>query len=143
MTEREREIYLEGKRRIYFRRGGVCEICEEHIPFEQTQLAHRIPQDVENLNAFGPGIIHNQINVGIACDLECNKVVDIGEKPSQINKISMYIQEFTHGEHTESEAEKWLYDNFIKPNRDTPEARRIRARKKELARNRDELSAYF
>ena len=96
MTEREKLDFWEFKRDLYFKRGGLCEVCGEFVDNSNYQLGHRIPQSY--LKALGKDIIHHELNLALVCGLACNKKVDIGCNPAEVHRILTLINDEIMGD---------------------------------------------
>ena len=93
MTDGDRLDALEKREAIFARDGWLCRNCGRPIREGQPQLAHRIPQNVQNLRKYGPSIIHHPDNLASACGLRCNSALDIGGHPLECAALAMEIAE--------------------------------------------------
>lgn len=92
MTEREQFEMNEQRKFIYSRDHYTC-ICGNPINhYYRPQLAHKIPQTKANLKEHGKYIIHHPMNLRSVCSLKCNKKVDIGTNPRQVEKLAKEIR---------------------------------------------------
>jgi hypothetical protein len=93
MTERARLEAQEAREAIFARDGWLCRNCGQPIRLGQPQLAHRIPQNVQNLRKYGPAILHHADNLTSACGLRCNSALDIGGHPLECAALALEIAE--------------------------------------------------
>ena len=87
MTARQKFEANEKKIQIYNSRAGICEVCKLNIPFNQAQLAHRIPKSKMYLKKYGAKVIHHKKNLALVCGLECNSTVNIGGNPEKVKQL--------------------------------------------------------
>ena len=78
MTDREKENAREKKLKIYYERGGVCEICGKDLRVTESELAHKIPKTKRNLKVFGKEVVHHTLNLALTCPGACNDAVLVG-----------------------------------------------------------------
>jgi hypothetical protein len=69
----------------------ICQVCGNPLRSGVPQLAHRIPKRESYLKRYGKEVIHHWINLVPVCSLVCNKVVDIGGKPKQVEELASII----------------------------------------------------
>ena len=97
MTAKQKLESQEKKIQIYNARIATCEVCGKNIPFNDCQLAHRIPKTKMYLKKYGVEIIHHEMNLALVCGLRCNSAVNIGMNPiavgELVNKIRQNIAE--------------------------------------------------
>ena len=73
MTETEKEQ----RRYALAISGGVCEVCGRPLFDGQPQGAHRIGNTKANRAKYGDFVIDHRYNIGYACSLKCNSMLDI------------------------------------------------------------------
>ena len=56
--------------------GGVCEVCSAPLG-PHAQGAHRIGNTKANRAKYGDFVIDHRYNIGYACSLKCNSMLDI------------------------------------------------------------------
>ena len=103
MTERQQLEFRDFKLALYFKRGGVCEVCGKFVKPDNWQIGHRISQGY--VKTFGPRMIHHELNCAVTCDLKCNQKVDITNNPAEVAKLLTRINDAIF-EEDESKAEK-------------------------------------
>lgn len=76
-----------------------CEVCGKLMSLADCQLAHRVPKTKYNLKAYGPEVIHHELNLACVCSLRCNSAVLLSpathpiEAKALIGRIKKNIEE--------------------------------------------------
>lgn len=90
MTAREKLEAEEKKKRIYYMKGGTCEVCGKVIPYAEAQLAHRIAKTRPNIKKYGKNVINHPLNLALTCSDRfgrCNDACNIGNNPVKVAKL--------------------------------------------------------
>ena len=92
MTGRQKADAIEHKAQIYHERHGKCEVCGKLIPFDEAQLAHRIPKTKRYLKDYGKLFIHSDDNLALVCSLRCNSAVLLDPKTHPMEAEELFYR---------------------------------------------------
>ena len=88
MNELEKLEAYEMKALWHTQALGLCEVCKEWIPLDESQLAHRIPKHVKYVKKYGKSVIHHRFNMALTC-AGCNSrvLIDPATHPVEVAEL--------------------------------------------------------
>lgn len=79
MTGRESFELEELRLELFEEANWMCRVCGRPLSTGHPQLAHRIPQNKQNLRRLGAEIVHHRLNLVPVERLSCNSAVSLQE----------------------------------------------------------------
>lgn len=81
--------FMEIRKAVYRRSGGICEIsgCNNPIGFQTYHMAHIIGKGKTNMRLYGKEIIHHPLNIKATCGDACNRAASCGAHTEEIRVL--------------------------------------------------------
>lgn len=82
----------EDRMTLYRRQHGLCETCNQSLRYQESQLAHRIPEALWAIKKWGMSVIDHPLNKALTHAGACNDAVLIGNDPETCKALVKLIR---------------------------------------------------